>query len=79
MKSVVIRHLNDIVSLTVLALMAMALVAGQVDAAAHPIASAQPNSTPRWESTQPAPILSFAVDVQDSIPGLQVVLEVRSQ
>ena len=35
MKAVLFRHLNDIVSLTVLALMAMALVAGQVEAAAH--------------------------------------------
>lgn len=35
MKAVLIRHLNDIVGLTVLALMAMALVAGQVEAAAH--------------------------------------------
>ena len=37
MKTVVFRHFNDIVSLTVLALMAMALVAGQVEAAAHAI------------------------------------------
>lgn len=35
MKAVLFRHLNDIVSLTLLALMAMALVAGQVEAAAH--------------------------------------------
>ena len=35
MKAVLFRHLNDIVSLTVLALMVMALVAGQVEAAAH--------------------------------------------
>ena len=41
MKAVLIRHLNDIVGLTILALMAMALVAGQVEAAAH---TAQPDS-----------------------------------
>ena len=35
MKAAAIRHLNDIVSLTVLTLMAVALVAGQVEAAAH--------------------------------------------
>jgi hypothetical protein len=35
MKATVVRHLNDIVSLTVLTLMAAALIAGQVDAAAH--------------------------------------------
>lgn len=34
MKALVFRHFNDIVSLTVLALMASALVAGQVEAAA---------------------------------------------
>ncbi len=41
MKAVIFRHLNDIVSLTVLALMVMALVAGQVEAAAH---APQPDS-----------------------------------
>jgi len=35
MKAAVLSHLNDIVSLTVLALMAAALIAGQVDSAAH--------------------------------------------
>jgi hypothetical protein len=39
MKAAVIRYLNDIVSLTVLTLMAMALVAGQVEAAAHAVDS----------------------------------------
>ena len=33
MKAAVLSHLNDIVSLTVLALMAAALIAGQTDAA----------------------------------------------
>jgi len=37
MKAAVIRHLNDIVSITVLALMAVALVAGQVEAASHAV------------------------------------------
>ena len=31
MKAVVVRHLNDIISLTVLALMAVALIAGQAE------------------------------------------------
>ena len=35
MKAAVLSHLNDIVSLTVLALMAAALIAGQVDSAAY--------------------------------------------
>ena len=35
MKATVVRHLNDIVGLTVLTLMAAALIAGQVDAATH--------------------------------------------
>ena len=35
MKAVVVRHLNDIVSLTVLALMAVALIAGQAEATAY--------------------------------------------
>ena len=34
MKALVFRHFNDIVSLIVLTLMAMALIAGQVEAAA---------------------------------------------
>ena len=37
MKALVLRHLNDIVSITVLTLMAAALIAGQVDAAAHEV------------------------------------------
>lgn len=45
MKIVVIRHLNDIVSLTVLALMTMALIAGQVEAAAHMTAAVPQDST----------------------------------
>lgn len=32
MKAVIVRHLNDIISLTVLALMAVALIAGQAEA-----------------------------------------------
>ncbi len=35
MKAVIVRHLNDIVSLTVLALMAVALIAGQVEATVY--------------------------------------------
>ena len=35
MKAAVLRHFNDLVSLTVLALMAAALIAGQTDAAAY--------------------------------------------
>jgi len=35
MKAAVLRHLNDIVSLAVLGLMAAALIAGQTNAAAH--------------------------------------------
>ena len=35
MKAAVIRYLNEIVSLTVLALMAVALIAGQAEATAH--------------------------------------------
>lgn len=35
MKAAVLSHLNDIVSLTILALMAAALIAGQVDSAAY--------------------------------------------
>ena len=35
MKAVVIRYLNEIVSLTVLTLMAVALIAGQTEAIAH--------------------------------------------
>lgn len=37
MKTVVVRYLNEIVSLTVLALMAGALVAGQADATVHDV------------------------------------------
>jgi len=44
MKAVFIRHLNDIISLTVLALMALALIAGQVEAAAHISAAAPQDS-----------------------------------
>ena len=33
MKALIMRYLNDIVSLTVMALMAVALIAGQADAA----------------------------------------------
>jgi len=40
MKAAVLRHLNDIVSLSVLALMAAALIAGQTDAAAHAVETA---------------------------------------
>ena len=32
MKAVIVRYLNDIVSLTIMALMAVALIAGQADA-----------------------------------------------
>jgi len=32
MKAVIVRHLNDIISLTVLTLMAVALIAGQAEA-----------------------------------------------
>ena len=39
MKAAAQRHLNDLVSLTVLALMAAALIAGQMDAAAYPAES----------------------------------------
>ena len=35
MKAVVVHHLNDIVSLTVLALMAVALIAGQAEATVY--------------------------------------------
>ena len=38
MKAAVIRYLNEIVSLTVLALMAVALIAGQAEATAHGVA-----------------------------------------
>ena len=54
MKAAVLSHLNDIVSLTVLALMAAALIAGQTNAAAFEAQHA-------------------------SEPGVQVVLEVRTQ
>jgi len=43
MKALVFRHFNDIVSLTVLALMASALVAGQVEAAAGSVEIVQPD------------------------------------
>ena len=39
MKAVVIRNLNEIVSLTVLALMAVALIAGQVNPIGDVVAS----------------------------------------
>jgi len=39
MKATVIRHLNDIVSITVLTLMAVALIAGQADATEHAVVS----------------------------------------
>jgi hypothetical protein len=39
MKATVIRYLNDIVSLTVLTLMAVALIAGQADATEHAVNS----------------------------------------
>jgi hypothetical protein len=35
MKAIIIRKLNEIVSLTILALMSTALIAGQADAVAH--------------------------------------------
>jgi hypothetical protein len=44
MKTLVFRHLNDIVSLTVLTLMAMALIAGQVEAAAQAVDVARQDS-----------------------------------
>lgn len=46
MKTAVLRHLNDIVSLTVLTLMAAALIAGQVDAAAHQV---EPNTVDSFQ------------------------------
>jgi hypothetical protein len=39
MKATVIRYLNDIVSLTVLTLMAVALIAGQADATEHAVSN----------------------------------------
>ena len=54
MKAAVLSHLNDIVSLTVLSLMAAALIAGQTNATTL--------------EAQVAPE-----------PGIQVVLEVRTQ
>ena len=44
MKATVIRYLNDIVSLTVLTLMAVALIAGQADATGHATGHAAGNT-----------------------------------
>jgi hypothetical protein len=79
MKSTVVRHLNDIVSLTVLALMAMALVAGEVEAGTYSLVEAEPDSMPGVALTRQAPLLSLEAAGQDAMISLQVVLEVRSQ
>ncbi len=41
MKTLIFRHFNDIVSLTILALMTVALIAGQGEAAAKSVEIAQ--------------------------------------
>ncbi|MGI9219732.1 MAG: hypothetical protein ACR2QS_01690, partial [Woeseiaceae bacterium] len=84
MKAVVIRYLNEIVSLAVMALMSVALIAGQADATAHAVALES-------EQHEVGPALihaEFAIDLnlgelaklnvdKDSIEAIREVLETR--
>lgn len=65
MKAVIVRYLNEIVSLTVMALMAVALIAGQV--------SATDNDVVRNDA---AFIISLDIE-GDSIDAISEVLENR--
>ena len=84
MKTVVFRYLNEIVSLTILALMSVALIAGQADATAHAM-------TVELQQHEIGPALihaEFAINLSlgelarlsidsDSIEAIREVLETR--
>ena len=65
MKALIVRNLNDIVSLTVMALMAVALIAGQADATVSDIVR-----------SDAAFIITLDIE-GDSIDALREVLEIR--
>ena len=83
MKATVFRYLNEIVSITILALMSVALVAGQADATAHEMAAEV-----RHEFGPALIHAEFAIEVslgelarlnidRDSIDAISQILETR--
>ncbi|MGI9271147.1 MAG: hypothetical protein ACR2QT_05185 [Woeseiaceae bacterium] len=84
MKAIIFRYLNEIVSLTILGLMSVALVAGQADATAHGAAI-----EPEQANVAPALIhAEFAIDLnlaelprltvdKESIEAIREILDTR--
>jgi hypothetical protein len=83
MKAAVFRYMNEIVSITILALMSVALIAGQADATTHEMAvELQQDFGPALIRADFAIELNFAelaklhVD-RDSIDAIREILETR--
>ena len=66
MKSLLRHHVNDVVSLTILALMAVALIAGQTDARVHRAVSLHEISG----------VADFAIDIE-AAEALRELIEIR--